>query len=166
MESARVSGVWLWSSVIAAGGPFQGLAVPRACLRGLVHRRCLRGGLGRGRVFHTSTVRGQLRALQVPGWKVPTAKTANFHPDACVSITHEKCGVTQAPVSVEPQGPQLPHPSSSPATQASVHQAASGSGRFGPQLAPRSAGPVCSQAPFLPGGDPTPSPSCTEGDDG
>ena len=105
-----MSGVWLWSSVITAGGPFQVLAVPRACLRGLVHCRCLRGGLGRGRVFHTSTVRGQLRALQVPGWKVPTAKTANFHPDACVSITHEKCGVTQAPVSIEPQGPQLPHP--------------------------------------------------------
>lgn len=103
-------GVWLWSSVTAAGGPFQGLAVPRAWLGGLVHCRWLRGGLGRGRVFHSSTVRGQPRALQVPGWEVPTVETAGFHPDACVSTTREKSGVTQAPVSTEPQAPSCPTP--------------------------------------------------------
>ena len=44
--------------------------------------------------LHTSTLRGQLRALQPPGWTVPMAMTADFHPDACVSITREKRGVT------------------------------------------------------------------------
>lgn len=97
MESARVSGIWLCSSVIAVGRPFQGLAVPWAWLGDLVHRRWLRGELGRGRVFRTSTLRGQLWALQAPGWTVPMAMTANFHPDACVSITREKRGVTPPP---------------------------------------------------------------------
>lgn len=161
-----MSGVWLWSSVTAAGGPFQGLAVPRAWLGGLVHCRWLRGGLGRGRVFHSSTVRGQPRALQVPGWEVPAVETADFHPDACVSTTREKRGVTQAPVSTEPQAPGAPRLSGSLATQAPVHQAASGSGRLGPQPAPRPAGPVRSHPSSFPGGGPTPSPSCAEGDDG